>query len=88
MGTTQQSKQEGVALLTVHSAKGLEFKVVFIPGMTEGTFPDYRATTGEALDEERRNLFVAITRARRVLYFSYPQSKMMPWGRYPISTTF
>jgi len=80
MGTTQQSKQEGVALLTVHSAKGLEFKVVFIPGMTEGTFPDYRATTGEALDEERRNLFVAITRARRVLYFSYPQSKMMPWG--------
>ena len=79
MGTTQQTKQEGVALLTVHSAKGLEFKVVFILGMTEGTFPDYRAS-GEALDEERRNFFVAITRAKRVLYFSYPKTKMMPWG--------
>lgn len=79
MGTTQQTSQEGVALLTVHSAKGLEFNVVFIPGMTEGTFPDYRAS-GEALDEERRNFFVAITRARRVLYFSYPKMKMMPWG--------
>lgn len=79
MGTTQQIKQEGIALLTVHSSKGLEFKVVFIPGMAEGTFPDYRAS-GDALDEERRNLFVAITRAQRILFLSYPERKMMPWG--------
>ncbi|MEQ8462925.1 ATP-dependent helicase [Coleofasciculus sp. E1-EBD-02] len=79
MGTTQQPKQEGLALLTVHSSKGLEFDVVFLVGMTEGTFPDYRAK-GEALEEEKRNMFVATTRARRILVFSYPRTKKMPWG--------
>ncbi|NET58221.1 MAG: ATP-dependent helicase [Symploca sp. SIO2E6] len=79
MGTTQQPKQEGLALLTVHSSKGLEFDVVFLVGMTEGTFPDYRAK-GEALEEEMRNMFVATTRARRILVFSYPKTKRMPWG--------
>ena len=79
MGTTQQPKQEGLALLTVHSSKGLEFDVVFLVGMTEGTFPDYRAE-GEGLEEEKRNMFVATTRARRILVFSYPRTKEMPWG--------
>jgi len=79
MGTTQQPKQEGLALLTVHSSKGLEFDVVFLVGMTEGTFPDYRAK-GEGLEEEKRNMFVATTRARRILVFSYPRTKKMPWG--------
>ena len=79
LGTTQQPRQEGVALLTVHSSKGLEFDVVVIVGMTEGTFPDYRAK-GPALQEEKRNMFVAVTRSRRVLLLSYPKTKVMPWG--------
>lgn len=79
MGTTQQPEQEGLALLTVHSSKGLEFDIVFIVGMTEGTFPDYRAK-GKALEEEKRNMFVAVTRAKRILVFSYPKNKKMPWG--------
>ena len=79
LGTTQQRNSEGVALLTVHSAKGLEFEVVFLVGMAEGIFPDYRAK-GPALDEERRNVFVAVTRSKRLLYCSYPKSRRMPWG--------
>ena len=53
MGTTQQPRQEGIALLTVHSAKGLEFDVVAVVGMAEGIFPDYRAA-GESMEEEKR----------------------------------
>ena len=79
LGTTQQPKQDGIALLTVHSAQGLEFDIVVVVGMTEGTFPDYRAK-GNALQEEKRNMFVAITRSRRLLAFSYPKTKVMPWG--------
>jgi DNA helicase II / ATP-dependent DNA helicase PcrA len=79
LGTTQQPRQEGVALLTVHSAKGTEFDVVFVIGLTEGTFPDFRAT-GDAMREEFRNAFVAVTRSRRLLYLSYPRVRLMPWG--------
>lgn len=80
LGTTQQPNLEGVALLTVHSAKGMEFDVVFVIGMNEGTFPDYRARPGSSLEEEQRNAFVAITRSKRLLYLTYPEVKMMPWG--------
>lgn len=79
LGTTQQPQQEGVSLLTVHSSKGMEFDVVFVIAMTEGTFPDFRAA-GSQLEEERRNAFVAVTRSRRLLYISYPLVKLMPWG--------
>lgn len=79
LGTTQQPRQDGVALLTVHSSKGMEFEVVFVIGMNEGTFPDYRAE-GDSLAEEQRNAFVAVTRSRRLLYLSYPKIKKMPWG--------
>lgn len=79
LGTTQQPKQDGLALLTVHSAKGMEFDVVFVIGMAEGTFPDYRAH-GASLDEERRSAFVAVTRSKRLLYLSYPKTRVMPWG--------
>ena len=80
LGTTQQPRQEGLALLTVHSAKGLEFDVVVVMGMAEGTFPDYRARDGPALEEEMRDAFVAVTRSKRLLAFSYPRTKLMPWG--------
>jgi DNA helicase II / ATP-dependent DNA helicase PcrA len=79
LGTTQQPKEDGLALLTVHSAKGMEFDVVFLIGMTEGTFPDYRAK-GPSLDEESRSAFVAVTRSKRLLYVTYPKTRVMPWG--------
>jgi DNA helicase-2/ATP-dependent DNA helicase PcrA len=79
LGTTQQPREDGVALLTVHSAKGMEFDIVFLVSMTEGTFPDYRAV-GSQLNEEQRNAFVAVTRSRRLLYATYPLEKVMPWG--------
>jgi DNA helicase-2/ATP-dependent DNA helicase PcrA len=80
LGSTQRAVKDGVGLLTVHSAKGLEFDVVAIVGMAEGIFPDYRARTPKEQQEEARSAFVAVTRSRRLLYFSYPQLKMMPWG--------
>lgn len=79
LGTTQQPRQEGLALITVHSAKGLEFDVVVVMGMAKGTFPDYRAS-GAALQEEKRNAFVAVTRSKRLLVLAYPKTKVMPWG--------
>jgi len=80
LGVTQKSSREGVALLTVHAAKGLEFDVVFLAGMAEGTFPDWRAKTATQLAEEARNAFVAVTRSKRIIYLSYPASRQMPWG--------
>lgn len=71
---------EGLTLSTVHTMKGLEKDIVFLIGMCEGVFPDYRANTVKELDEERNNAFVAVTRAKRWLYVTYPRQRMMPWG--------
>lgn len=87
LGATQQVNTDGVALLTVHSSKGLEFDVVFIVGFAEGVFPDYRALNKRSsIDEETRNAFVAATRSKRLLYLSYPKVRMMPWGDLRPST--
>ena len=59
-----------VYLTTVHGSKGLEFDMVFIPGMTDGCFPPYSSRTEEQYEEERRLLYVAITRAKKILYIS------------------
>jgi len=60
-----------ITLMTIHSAKGLEFPVVFIPGMEEGIFPGYRSIGSDAdIEEERRLCYVGITRAREQLYIS------------------
>ncbi|QDZ94599.1 ATP-dependent helicase [Bacillus altitudinis] len=80
LGKTQTHDNSGVSLLTVHMSKGLEYDVVFLVGMNEGTFPDYRANSVKELNEELNNMFVALTRARRVCYVTYPQYKLMPWG--------
>ncbi|MDG3045317.1 3'-5' exonuclease [Bacillus sp. B6(2022)] len=61
-------------------SKGLEFDVVFIIGLTQGTFPDYRVKTDVQRQEELNNMFVAVTRAKRECYLTYPENKMMPWG--------
>lgn len=64
---------EGVTLATIHAAKGDEWKHVFVLGVTEGVLPDYRSREGHALEEERRLLYVAATRAQKSLrLFSAP----------------
>jgi DNA helicase-2/ATP-dependent DNA helicase PcrA len=77
---SEDSQNNGLTLSTVHTMKGLEKEIVFLMGMCEGVFPDYRANTSKELDEERNNAFVAVTRAKRWLYVSYPTQRMMPWG--------
>jgi len=59
-----------VTLMTVHSAKGLEFDTVFSAGLVDGLFPHFRSVEGSDVEEERRLFYVAITRARRNLYLS------------------
>lgn len=69
---------KGVSLMTVHSAKGLEFPVVFIVGMEEGMFPISRALDNEEdLEEERRLCYVAVTRAEKELYITSAQNRML-----------
>jgi DNA helicase-2/ATP-dependent DNA helicase PcrA len=65
-------------------SKGLQYNVVFVIGLSEGTFPDYRSIrSGEAeLEQEKNNMYVAVTRAKRICYLTYPKSKLMPWGDY------
>lgn len=77
-----ESSNKGIMLSTVHTMKGLEKDIVFLVGMCEGVFPDYRAKSKIELDEERNNAFVAVTRSRRWIYVSYPEKRMMPWGDY------
>ncbi len=66
----RDARREAVKLMTVHTAKGLEFPVVFICGLDEGVFPSRKCDTPEAMDEERRLAYVAMTRARERLYLS------------------
>lgn len=83
LGKTQDvSGNKGVALLTAHMSKGLQYEVVFVVGLTEGTFPDYRAVAlgGKEIKQEENIMFVAATRAKRLCYFTYPKCKRMPWG--------
>ena len=69
-------QKEMVNIMTVHSAKGLEFEAVFIPGLEDGVFPSGRATAERnGVEEERRLLYVAITRAKRLLHLSFAQNR-------------
>lgn len=73
--------QDKVTLMTLHSAKGLEFPVVFLVGMEEGIFPHARALTDETqMEEERRLCYVGMTRARRRLYLTSAVSRSL-WGQ-------
>lgn len=71
--------EDKVTLMTVHSAKGLEFPVVFMIGAEDGVFPSYRSIeeSPDALDEERRLCYVAITRAMRRLYITNTEERML-----------
>lgn len=77
---TEDYNPSGLTLSTVHTMKGLEKDIVFLMGMCEGVFPDYRARTKQEIDEERNNVFVAVTRSRRWIYITYPKQRKMPWG--------
>ena len=85
-----QAGQDAVQLMTVHSAKGLEFDCVFITGLEEGLFPNERALSDhEGLEEERRLMYVAITRARKRLYLSHSQTRMLHGQtRYNLKSRF
>jgi DNA helicase II / ATP-dependent DNA helicase PcrA len=66
---------DGVTLASMHSAKGLEWDAVLLPGMVEGLMPIVHARTAEAVEEERRLLYVAVTRAREHLYLSWSSAR-------------
>ncbi len=69
---------DALHLMTVHAAKGLEFHTVFITGLEQGLFPHQNSiNTDGGLDEERRLMYVALTRARRRLYLTFAQSRML-----------
>jgi DNA helicase II / ATP-dependent DNA helicase PcrA len=73
-----EAGKEAVQMMTVHSAKGLEFDAVFITGLEEGLFPHENSLAShEGLEEERRLMYVAITRARKRLYMSFAQTRML-----------
>ena len=81
---------DALQLMTVHSAKGLEFHTVFISGLEEGLFPHENSMNeADGLEEERRLMYVALTRARRRLYLSLAQSRMLHGQtRYNVSSRF
>jgi DNA helicase-2/ATP-dependent DNA helicase PcrA len=85
-----QAGQDAIQLMTIHSAKGLEFDAVFITGLEEGLFPHENSLSdGDGLEEERRLMYVAITRARKRLYLSFSQTRMLHGQtRYNVKSRF
>jgi DNA helicase-2/ATP-dependent DNA helicase PcrA len=72
------ANEDALQLMTVHSAKGLEFNAVFVSGLEEGLFPHENSTSDlDGLEEERRLMYVAITRSRERLYLSYAGQRML-----------
>ncbi|OXR48430.1 DNA helicase II [Pusillimonas sp. T2] len=85
-----QAGEDAVQLMTVHAAKGLEFDAVFITGLEEGLFPHENSLTEQGgLEEERRLMYVAMTRARKRLYLTLAQSRMLHGQtRYALRSRF
>ncbi|MCI5189689.1 MAG: ATP-dependent helicase [Candidatus Electrothrix sp. AS4_5] len=75
---TGETAPEKIILSTIHSAKGLEWDVVFVIGLAEGRFPHQKTVQGEQWEEERRLLYVATTRAKKQLFLTYPRTIMTP----------
>lgn len=70
---------DAVQLMTGHKSKGLEFDIVFMLGLEDDVLPDYRSH--DDLDEERRIFYVGLTRARRGVYLTWANERLMPWGK-------
>ncbi|MBD5131655.1 MAG: UvrD-helicase domain-containing protein [Clostridiales bacterium] len=89
--TDEMNDDNCVTLATVHSAKGLEFPVVFVVGLEDGIFPSLRvnADVSDHMEEERRLMYVAVTRAKRRLFLTYSKSRFL-YGetRYSIPSRF
>jgi DNA helicase II / ATP-dependent DNA helicase PcrA len=85
-----QAGADAIQLMTVHSAKGLEFDAVFITGIEEGLFPHEQSLSdADGVEEERRLMYVAITRARRRLYLSFSQTRLLHGQtRYNVKSRF
>ncbi|MDD5240883.1 MAG: 3'-5' exonuclease [Sulfuricella sp.] len=85
-----EAGSDALQMMTVHAAKGLEFHAVFLSGLEEGLFPhDNARNEADGLEEERRLMYVAITRARRRLYLSLAQSRMLHGQfRYGLASRF
>ena len=85
-----QAGEDAVQLMTVHASKGLEFDAVFISGLEEGLFPHENSMNDyDGLEEERRLMYVAITRARKRLYLSHSQTRMLHGQtRYNLKSRF
>ncbi len=85
-----QAGQDAIQLMTIHSAKGLEFDCVFISGLEEGLFPNENSSSDlDGIEEERRLMYVAITRARKRLYLSFSQTRMLHGQtRYNVKSRF
>lgn len=73
---SNENEENCVQLLTMHSSKGLEWNVVIVAGAIEGVIPSYRATTYAAVEEERRLMYVACTRAKKLLFITMPKYTM------------
>lgn len=83
LGQTHPLAQgDGITLSTVHTMKGQEYEIVFLMGMDDETFPDYRSIRGPSIEltQEKNNLYVAFTRAKRFLFVTWPRARTMPWG--------
>ncbi|MEO8302859.1 MAG: UvrD-helicase domain-containing protein [Betaproteobacteria bacterium] len=90
-GDTQAAEgRPALQLMTVHAAKGLEFHTVFVTGLEEGLFPHEQSLNEfDGVEEERRLMYVAVTRARRRLYVTHAQSRMLHGQvRYNIASRF
>lgn len=77
----EEDAQSEVSMMTIHGSKGLEYFYVFVIGLEENVFPSYQAMDGgdQAIEEERRLFYVAMTRAMKKLYLLFAQSRML-WG--------
>src|SRR6201994_154527 len=89
-GHQARAGQDAIQLMTIHSAKGLEFDSVFITGLEEGLFPHENSLqSNDGLEEERRLMYVAITRARKRLYLSFSQTRLLHGQtRYNVKSRF
>ena len=81
----EKEPENGVALMTFHASKGLEFETVFVIDLVEGSVPSNRAKTEEQIEEERRALYVALTRAKKELYVLSSRERL---GRTPDESRF
>lgn len=83
---TLEDNSESITLMTLHAAKGLEYPVVFLSGLEEGIFPHSRSLNSSSeMEEERRLMYVGVTRAEDLLYISYAKRRLI-WGDYKYYT--